>query len=115
MEKDILSKVIEVEREIQEKLREEKSRTLEWIEEVREDAEKQFAKEEERLREHFQKAVDDTGASAGREAAELLKDSALQAERLAGLGDDVLTGIVRKYIRGIVPAASSEKVTGQSP
>ncbi len=116
MEKDILSRVIEVEREIQEKLREEKRRTLEWIGEVKKEAEEQLAKEEERVKEFFRKTVDDTGAAAEREAAELLRDSALQGERLAGLGDDALTGVVLKYIWRIVPAdSSSEKGARPSP
>jgi vacuolar-type H+-ATPase subunit H len=120
MEKNILSKVIEVEREIQERLREEKSKSLEWVERAKKEAEDELAKEEEGLKEYCRKTVDDTGAAAEKEAAELLRDSALHAEKLAAISDDVLTGIVLKYIQGIVPvdpsvSGGSEKLSGPSP
>lgn len=117
MEKDILSRVIEVEREIQEKLREEKSKAMAWLEEVKKEAEEEIAREEERLKEYYEKTAADADAYAGKQAAELLRDSALEAERLAGISDETLTGMVLKYIPGILPADSSvaggsEKVQG---
>jgi len=120
MEKDILSKVIEVEREIQERLREEKSKSLEWVERAKKEVEEELAREEEGLKEYCRKTVDDTGAAAEKEAAELLRGSACQAGRLAAISDDVLTGMVLRYIQGIVPvdpsvSGGSEKLRGPSP
>lgn len=120
MEKDILSKVLEVEREIQERLREEKSRSLEWSEGVRKEVEEELAREEKVLKDCYRKVLDDARLAAEKEAAELLRDSALQSERLTAIGDDALTGIVLKYVRRIVPAdpsacADSEKARGPSP
>ena len=120
MEKDILSKVIEVEREIQEKLRGEKSRSLEWIERARKEAKEELAAEEERLREYYEKAMDTIGAEAGKQADEVLRNSAVQAERLSGISDDTLRRILLRYLPGILPeehaaAARPGKVREPSP
>ena len=120
MEKDILSRVIEVEKEIQEKLREEKGKSLEWLEGVKREAEEELAREEERLREYYQKTLDDTGAVAEKQAAELLRDSVLQAERLSGISDEILGRILLKYLPRILPeeyaaAGRAEKVREPAP
>ncbi len=109
MEKDILSKVIEVEREIQEKLREEKSRSIEWIESARKQAEEEIGGEEEQLDVCYKKAVDETVAEAEKQASEIVGDSILETEKLARISDEALKTILLKYIPRIVPSLSSEK------
>lgn len=112
MEHDILSRVLEVEKEIQEKLREEKARSLERIEKLRREAEEEIAREEERIKGWCREALGEARLAAEREAAELVRNSALQSGRLAALGDEVLSGIVLNYVRRIV---SAEHAAGPDP
>jgi vacuolar-type H+-ATPase subunit H len=104
MERDVLSRVLEAEKEIQERLREEKSRSLEWTERAKKEAEEELAREEERARENCRKDLEAARLAAENEAAELVRASLIQSEGLDAVGDELLTAIVTTYIREIVPA-----------
>jgi vacuolar-type H+-ATPase subunit H len=109
MENDILSKVIEVEREIQEKLREERIKSLEWLEKGKRQAEEEIAREEERLGDSYRKVLDDTVAEAEKHAAEIVQESTLKAEGLSRVSAEALADILLKYIPRILPEDLSEK------
>lgn len=117
MEKDILSKVIEVEKEIQERLKEEKKKSLEWLEGVKKESEETLASEEGRLKEFCREAIADTVAKAEAQGAEMVRDSALAAERLGRVNDEILSTILLKYIAAILPknvSAGSQRKTEES-
>jgi vacuolar-type H+-ATPase subunit H len=107
MEKDILTKVIEVEKEIQEKLREEKSKAHEWLEGVKKEIEKDISLQEEQLRELYTRGREDAKAEAEREAARVVQDAATLAERYRRIGDETLEKIVKRHVVKILPAQST--------
>lgn len=103
MEKDILGKVIEVEKEIQERLRLEKSKSKEWLEGVKREVEEEIAREEERLKGTYNKAVEDARADAEKNASEIFRDAATLAERCHQISDETLKQIIMRHIITILP------------
>ncbi|HXX81802.1 MAG TPA: hypothetical protein VEI46_09645 [Thermodesulfovibrionales bacterium] len=107
MEKDILSKVIEVEKEIQERLREEKNKAHAWLEGVKTEIEKDISLQEEQLRESYTRGREDAKAEAERKAAKIVKDAASLAERYRQISDETLEKIVKRHMVKILPAHST--------
>ena len=107
MEKDILSKVIEVEKEIQERLREEKEKAHEWLEGVKKEIERDVSLQEEQLRESYTRGREDAKAEAEREAEKIVKDAASLAERYRRIIDETLEEIVKRHVLKILPAHST--------
>lgn len=103
MEKDILSKVIGVEKEIQDVLDIEKRKSEEWLEGVKKEVEEEFLREEGTLKESLKKAEEDRVADARRKAAEILEDAKEHTERLAKISDETLKKIIIKHIIKILP------------
>lgn len=103
MEKDILSEVIEVEREIQKCLEQEKAKAQEWIEKVKKESGEELARSEREIREEFDRAMADAEKDATVKAGEIVEEAEAQATRLRTLDDGLLTRIVAKQIRGILP------------
>lgn len=109
-EKDILSKVIAVEKEIQEKLMLEKERSLEWLEKVKRQAEESISKEEAGLHESFENAERNSGTDAEKKAAEMLEKANAEAERISGISDETLGRILMRHVAFILPTdGPSEK------
>ena len=103
MEKDILGGVIEVEKEIQERLKNEKKKSQEWLENEKRDAEKQLPLEETALKEAFQKAVEDAKLNAEHKASEVVNKAHADAEMLKGIRDETLKKIVSRHLHRILP------------
>ena len=103
MEKDILSRVIEVEKEIQERLRTEKERSVEWLEKVKREAEEAVAGDEERLRESFEDAKACSVADADKKAAEIMRKAAEEEKRISAISDGTLGRIIMKHLALILP------------
>jgi vacuolar-type H+-ATPase subunit H len=104
MEKDILSKVIEVEKEIQERLRDEKKKAHEWLEGVKKEIEKDISLQEEQLRDSYTRGREDAKAEAEREAARIVKDADALAERYRRMNDETLQEIVMRHLVKILPS-----------
>lgn len=120
MEKDILSKVIEVEKEIQERLREEKNKAHEWLEGVRKEIERDVSLQEEQLRDSYIKGKEDAKAEAEREAARIVEDAAALAERYRRISDEALEKIVMRHVLKILPShrtisSPDERSSGTTP
>ncbi len=103
MEEDILSGIIEVEKEIQKRLEIEKNKSQEWLEKVKRDAEKEVLTEKTRLKESFNKTEKDAKFNAGKKASETLKNARAESEKLEGLREETLKGIILKHITRILP------------
>ncbi len=110
-EKDILSKVITVEKEIQERLMLEKGKSMEWLEHVIKDSEETVCREERGLRESFESARTSSKVDAERRAAEILKEAEEEVERISGIDEVILNGIVMKHLALILP---SDGLLGQA-
>src|SRR5574337_265278 len=98
MEKDVLSQVIEAEKEIQKCIEAEKLKAREWLDEVRKECEETFLLEEKKMRESVEQALDRASGQAEAEAAGILSRAASAAERLGQLKKENVTAIVQRYI-----------------
>lgn len=103
MEKDILSEVIEVEKEIQQCLEREKAKAREWLDAAKEEAAKELARSEEEINGAFERALADAEQEAVLGAAEIVREAETRAERLRTLDDGTLRDIVKKQIGTILP------------
>ena len=103
MEKDILSKVLKVEEDIQEKLEAEKKRASEMVEEAREDAAKRVFAEEAGLIDSFNGALKDSRMLTEKKASAILQNAELEADKINNLSDDTLIRIISNNISSILP------------
>jgi vacuolar-type H+-ATPase subunit H len=103
MERDLLSKVLDNEREIQAKIESEEKQCAEKIEKARKDAEERVVQEEAVLCEQLEKSIREAEETADEKAGETLKAAARRAEYLRSLPDEALQRIVMKYIDSILP------------
>lgn len=99
----MLNEVIEVEREINGRLLAEKRKAEEWINEVKEKAEKDILSEEERIKNLFEQAIKDARLDAEKKAYEIIADAAASSERLAAISDEFLIKTIRAHIVRILP------------
>ncbi len=103
MEDDILSKIVEVEKEIQERLEIEKNKAHEWLEKVKKDAEKELITVEKELNESLNQELQDAKQHAEKKASEILLDAQTKVERLEKLSDEILKTVILKHIIRILP------------
>ncbi len=103
MQKDILSEVIEVEKEIQKCLEVEKEKSRDWLEKVKKESEAELAREEKNIKESLNKSIEVAKKEAELKAAEIVKQTEARAERLAKLNDQTLVDIVGEQITRILP------------
>lgn len=103
MEKEILASVIQAEAEIKRRFEDEKEKTREWLEKVKKDSEEEAAGEEKKLREACQGKIESERRDAEKRAFEMLRDAKVRAEKLENLHDEILRGIISKYIIRILP------------
>ena len=111
MEDDILSKIVEVEKEIQKRLEIERNTTQEWLEKIKKDTEKELIMAEKELKESLNKAVQDAKSNAEKKASEYLLDAQTKAKRLEKLSDEILKTVILKHIIRILPYGSSTRET----
>lgn len=103
MDDDILSKVVEVEKEVQQRIDIEKNMSHEWLENVKNDAEEKILREEKELKDALVEEIGKTSLNSKRKAAEIIKDAGIEAEKLERLGNDILKKIILKHIYRILP------------
>jgi hypothetical protein len=103
MEKDVLSQVIDAEKEIQKCLEAEKVQVREWIDSVRKESEETFLREQQRIGESLERSVAATAAQAEATADEVVRTAAAAAERLGQLGPETLRALLARRISVILP------------
>ncbi len=103
MEKDILSQVIEVEKEIQHCLEQEKIAAREWLESVKKECEEDYVREEKNLKESLGRSLANVAEEAGKKAAAVVKQAEASTERLKGLDQAVLSRVVAKRLTKLLP------------
>lgn len=104
MEKNILSKVVEVEREIQQRIEAEEINAKEWIEKVKKEVGDGIAREEAGLKEAFNIALKEARTVAERKASEIMSEVFSLEERLKAISDETLKEIIMRHITNILPA-----------
>ncbi len=103
MEKDILSEVIEVEKEIQQCLELERVKSRKWLENVKKESEEELAREEKSIKESLNITIDIAKKDAEAKAAEIVKQADTKAVLLAKLNDETLGELIGKQIARILP------------
>lgn len=103
MDDDILSKVVEVEKEVQQRIGIEKDISHEWLENVKRDAEEKILREEKELKIALNEAIKKTNINSEKEAVEIIKNADKEADKLERLGNDILKKIILKHIYRILP------------
>jgi len=109
MGEDILSRVIEVEREIQEALRAEEQRLREAVAMAEREAGEEISREEERLRESLAGAVHEAGEGAERRAGKIVEEAQTLAERFAGLDEGFCLEVLRVHLSTILPRVDHDR------
>ena len=103
MKDEILSAVVEVEKEIAEKIAGEKERASEQLKQLREETEREISGEEEKLRHALERSVSEAGAKAKIKASRILEEAEAHAAALTRISDEALKDILRKHIVRILP------------
>jgi hypothetical protein len=103
MERDLLSQVIEAEKEIQQCLDLEKIKVREWLERVKQECEEEFTREEKNINESLERSTAEAASETGVKAAGTVSRAVAAAERLGRLQTETLSTIVAKQIAGILP------------
>ncbi len=103
MEKDVLSQVIEAEKEIQQCLDLEKIKAREWLERVKKDCEEEFIREEKNIKESLERAVAEAAREADARAAGAVSRATAEAERLGRVEEETLSRIVAQQVAVILP------------
>jgi hypothetical protein len=103
MERDILSQVIEAEKEIQQCLDLEKIKARQWLERVKKECEEEFIREDKNIKESLERSTAEAAREAGVKAAGAVSQATAASERLGRLQPELLSRIVAKQITGILP------------
>ncbi len=103
MEKDILTAIIETEKEIQESLERERHKSVMWLENAKKEIEAVIAAEELELEESCRKGVADARENARGRADALLRDVVEKCRRLTELSDEKLICLLMEHIGRIRP------------
>ncbi len=103
MEKDVLSQVIEAEKEIQKCIDAEKVKAKEWLEGMKKESEEEVLREQRTNERSVQESLRDADRQADERASEIVRDAEAAAERLGGIDNDIVTRIVRRRISRILP------------
>ena len=98
MEKDILSRVIEAEKEIQERIAKEKEKSLEWIEKAKKEMQEATEEEERRREAAFRETVRNAGIEAEKKAMRMIEEETVRAENIAKTSDDVLKKLITERV-----------------
>jgi vacuolar-type H+-ATPase subunit H len=103
MEKEALGTLIEVEKEIHERIEGEKRKAMEMLKTLRNQSLEGLEEEEEALKAFAGKAITDAAANAENEALEIVQHAHAEADRLRVVSEDLLQAAVRKVIDRILP------------
>jgi vacuolar-type H+-ATPase subunit H len=109
MDDSILTDIIVVEKEVRDHLDAERERAAAQLEQVRNDLEKEYRREEERLQEVLEAALAAARDEAEQKAALLVQEAAERGERLARIGRDALQSIVVEHLAGLMPGTGDDR------
>lgn len=100
---DILTTIIAVEREIEERLGAERRQAGEMLALLRSDLAAEALREEERLEASAQQAIGAARAEAEERAAGIVRRAADRGKELAALDDAHLAGIIMRHLVRVLP------------
>ena len=100
---DILSKVFEVEKGIQEMIDSERKKSEEWICKVRSEIDAEVSNEDEALKKNYKKKEEVEITAARKKAEETLKNAEEQKKKILKIDDKNLMNFIMKHIPKILP------------
>jgi hypothetical protein len=103
MEKDLLSEVIGVEKEIQRCLELEKARSREWLDRTKREFEEELTREETGAAEALRRSLDEAKRDAELGSRGVVKQAELAAGRISSLQNGALARIVNRHLNKILP------------
>lgn len=104
MENDLLSKVIEAERQIQQSLESERNKAVRWLECVSKEAEEELVRESAEANKRVEEILEKAVADARERASALIKAANEKAEKIDRLDDAVLKKNIINHVHWILPA-----------
>ena len=103
METDILNSVIQAERQIQERLDEEKKKSRLSIDRARSEADHAIAREEEQLKQMSITTAADAKADIEKRSAEIIRHAESRVAASSRIADEMLRTVVERHISRILP------------
>ncbi len=103
MKEDLLSEVIEVEKELARNLDTEDIRGKEMLDNLRRSSEQEISEEEKRLQEALNQAITASVIRTEKKASDMLEKADATTSKLERISDDVLKATIRKHITRILP------------
>ena len=103
MEQDILSEVIETEKELQRCLEEERTKARKWLEAKMQEAAEEQGRSERELQADLDRALAEAETEAQVRAAAIAEEAQRVGERLLRIEDATLQGLVERKIGRILP------------
>ena len=103
MDDHILSQVVEVEKEVQQRIEIEKKKSQEWLVNAKSEEDEKVLLEEKKLEKSVNESISKARVNAQKKAEAIINDAHIEAERLGKLGDDILKKIILKHFIKILP------------
>jgi vacuolar-type H+-ATPase subunit H len=103
MERDLLSRLVEAEREIMAKIESEKKKCDDRLEDARRKTEEMISREKALIQEENERSFQEAEKNARERASKILDTYAQRTARLRGLSDEALQKIVVNYTNRILP------------
>lgn len=103
MERNLLSEVIDAEKNIQKQLALEEIKVREWLENSRKECDAEFERERRAIEESDRLSLAQAEQEADIKASDIVQQASRTAGRLAALSAEELSRIVEKHIRAILP------------
>jgi predicted DNA-binding protein len=103
MKDDLLSEVVEVERELARNLETEDIKAKEMLDNLRRSSEQKISEEEKRLQEALDQALTASVIRTDKKASDIIEKADATASRLERISDEVLKEIIKKHIARILP------------
>jgi vacuolar-type H+-ATPase subunit H len=108
MEKDVLSTIIEIEKEIEERLQKEKLKVDKWLNSAKNEIEVERTAMVRELEDSLREAVFIARDNAGKQASTILNEATKQSRVLSEIGEGILQRIIMKHLRRILPGSDHD-------
>ena len=109
MERDVVQRVLDVEKEIHQALAEEKRKAEEWVESVRKACEDEISAIKVRQEKDFRFALENARTEARERAEELTAKATARAHALEHISQDLIRRTVLRHLTSILPGENDDR------
>lgn len=114
MEKGVLATIIEIEKEIEERLQKEKLKVDKWLNSAKRELEVEMTAMVRELEDSLQEAVSIARENAEKQSSTILNEAAKQSRLLSEIGEEILQRIITEHLRRILPGSEHDSQDVQS-